>query len=196
MPFGVSASQYLLIIGSMYGFATVGSFCVHLYLRPDRSTPNMAPYIQAQRDLIKRVQERKRQQENEAKNISSEESKEGAPAGAEAASAGAAATKEEPPTTSGTTKNSSPLIRTKYGNYPLEQLYPESGIPKTLEGAKQAHHDTLLRSQPFRPAVLDCFPVPMDSVKDLIDSPYVEIPPDFMDAPTTDYYRNRAVKSP
>lgn len=145
MPFGVSTKLYGLVVFSGFGFAAFGSICAHLILRPDRSPPNMAPYIEAQREIIKKVKNRKKGMESTESKIEKKED-----------------------------DDDIPLIKTSYGEYRLDELDPETGMPKNDNGG-------FLERPKLQPGVnIPKFwmyvPVPMESVKDLVDEPIVEIP--------------------
>lgn len=131
MPFGISSGRYAAVVFSGFGCACLGSFCVHLVYRPDQVLPNMVPYIEAQRDVIRKVQQRKNQQPEEK-------------------------------------STETPAIRTATGNFNLEDLNPETGLPKNIAD---------MRPTKARSRFWMYVPVPREAVADLVDSPIVEVSP-------------------
>lgn len=100
MPVGVSTSQYVGILGAAFGSAALGSLFVHLMMRPDRNPPVMGPFIDAQRDLIRRVQKRKDELSETSEGVQIESSKTG-----------------------------DVKLNTSYGKFGLDELNPETGMP-------------------------------------------------------------------
>lgn len=103
MPFGLPTNRYAVIVFSGFGSASLGSLCVHLQLRPDRSAPNMSPYIEAQRDLIRKVQNRKTEQQ--APSIVVDSSR---------------------------TDTNNPVIKTLRGEFRSDELDAMTGLPKSM----------------------------------------------------------------
>lgn len=113
MPFGIDTKQYSMIIFSGFGLVYLGSVCAHLVFRPDKSSPNMAPYIEAQREILSRVQNRSRSRSAEGSSIVQSDNKD---------------------------DNEEPIIKTPYGEFRRDELDPETGVPKAQLEANKEHN--------------------------------------------------------
>lgn len=150
MPFGISTRTYFALVCAGFGSTCLGSMCVHLMMRPDRSAPNMAPYIEAQREVIRKVQNRKKNVEERAKVKDSNG--------------------EDPM-----------VIATQHGEYTLDQLDPQTGVPKGMKISSPTAPPSI--DPPTRTTVPKFWmfvPVPKQSVADLdVDGPIIDVTEEF-----------------
>lgn len=105
--------------------------------------PNMTPYIEAQRELIKRVQERK---------------------------TGLLAKEEKTNLPVIQTSDDSPLIKTQYGDYTLNELNPQTGLPMEVEKSLQ------VTTSPTIPRFWMYVPIPKEALETPMNGSTTDVP--------------------